>query len=106
MIKRLKWILVGLLLVVLVGIIVGSHFITDYMWFTNLGYANLLTTRLVWEWGLRLGAWLGFTLVLAINLFIMRPVFKQALLHFSNSDHGLEKKHLTWGTVLLSLVWV
>lgn len=103
MIKRLKWILVGLLLVVLVGIIVGSHFITDYMWFTNLGYANLLTTRLVWEWGLRLGAWLGFTLVLAINLFIMRPVFKQALLHFSNSDHGLEKKHLTWGTVLLSL---
>lgn len=37
MIKRLKWILVGLLLVVLVGIIVGSHFITDYMWFTNLG---------------------------------------------------------------------
>lgn len=104
MIKRLKWILLALLLAVFAVLIAGSHFFTDLMWFNALGYPNLFTTRFAWEWGLRIGAWLGLSLFLLINLFVMRPVIRHALMRFPQVGTKFQNKHFVLGAVLLSLV--
>lgn len=96
MIKRLKWILLALLLAVFAVLIAGSHFFTDLMWFNALGYPNLFTTRFAWEWGLRIGAWLGLSLFLLINLFVMRPVIRHALMRFPRWVPNFKISTLFW----------
>lgn len=102
--KRTIWISIGLFVVLLVGIIVGSHLITEIMWFRALGYAKLFFTRLSWEWAVKIAAWLGLSLFLFINLMVVKPMMKRLLVRFQNLGQNVKDKHLVIVTALTSLL--
>lgn len=104
MVRWLKWAVLVLLVAVISLAIAGSHFLTDWLWFKSLGYPKLLITRLGWEWGLRIGSWLCFSLILFINLWMMKSVVKQALWRFYRLNQFITGKHLILAASLISIV--
>ncbi len=104
MLKRLKWIVLGILLVFLVIIIAASRFLTDLMWFDSLGFTNLFTTRLLWEWGVRLTTWLALSLVLWINLLFVKKAMEKTAIRFPQIKAYFTGKRLTWILIIASLV--
>ncbi len=102
--RRTIWIVIGLFAVILLGIIAGSHFITELMWFKALGYSKLFITRLSWEWAVKIAAWLGLSLFLFINLMIVKPMMKGLFVRFQQSGKTVKDKHLVIISVLVSLL--
>lgn len=60
--------------VAVIGLVVaGATFLTDLLWFDNLGLSSVFWTRLGWEWAIRIGVGVVFALMVLINLFFSRP---------------------------------
>ncbi len=93
----------GLILLILIGIIITSHFITELMWFNSLGYSDLITTRLTWEWGVKVGVWLVATLFLFINLMFTRIAVKKLFNRFPPLGSWIKDKYIILVVVLGSL---
>ena len=104
MVGRLKWVLLGLLVAAVVLVVAGSRLFTDWLWFRSLGYAALFTTRLTWIWGVRVGVWLCFSLILFINLWIVQKAARQALWRFYSLGQYLTGRRLLLAALLLSVI--
>lgn len=105
MANRLKWFVVMLLAAAVIAAAAGSRFFTDWLWFESLGYAGLFTGRLMWLWGLRVGSWLCFALVMFINLLIVKPAVQQALWRFYTIGQRVKARHLTLTAFLISIIF-
>ncbi|CEP68639.1 Uncharacterised protein family UPF0182 [Moorella glycerini] len=60
-----------LLIIIFAGLgiaFLGSHFLADWYWFGEVGYRQVLITRLLSDWGLRLGVISFFFLFFYLNL--------------------------------------
>jgi len=66
---RLKIILVIIIFSFLGLLYFGSHFLADWYWFNEVGYLQVLITRLLADWSLRLGVIVFFFLFFYLNLF-------------------------------------
>ncbi|OIQ09400.1 hypothetical protein MOOR_11650 [Moorella thermoacetica] len=62
------------LLIIIPGFLVaaylGSHFLTDWYWFAEVGYRQVFLTRLLSEVGIRLGTIAFFFLFFYLNLLV------------------------------------
>src|SRR5690554_1750972 len=105
MANSLKWFVVMLLAAAVIAAAAGSRFFTDWLWFESLGYAGLFTGRLMWLWGLRVGSWLCFALVMFINLLIVKPAVQQALWRFYTIGQRVKARHLTLTAFLISIIF-
>lgn len=104
MLRKIGWMIIVVLVLLLIGIIVASHFITDWLWFDGLGYINLFLTHLGWEWGVRLVTWFGLSVFLFLNLMVVKRVIKQVFIRYPQIGQYLKPKHIVWIAVLASLV--
>lgn len=102
MVRRLMWIVLGLLAAALIAAAAGSRFYTDWLWFNALGYNDLFTRSLAWLWGVRAGSWLFFSLVLSVNLWVMKPAVKQALMRFYHLGWRIKDWYLMAAACLAS----
>jgi uncharacterized membrane protein (UPF0182 family) len=66
--KKISWILLGLVFLLISLIRLASGIYLDLLWYEQLGYGAVFTTILSSYWGIRLLAWLFFSIFLFINL--------------------------------------
>ncbi|WP_406678536.1 UPF0182 family protein [Neomoorella carbonis] len=65
---RIRLILLIIIFVSLAIVFLGSHFLADWYWFGEVGYRQVLITRLLSDWTLRLGVLSFFFLFFYLNL--------------------------------------
>lgn len=66
---RALWFFAFLLLILVFW---GTALYTDWLWFNNLGFAEVFLTIFMTRWFVRLAAWLVFFLFLFLNLLFLR----------------------------------
>ncbi len=104
-----------LLIVILGGLgvtFLGSHFLADWYWFEVTGYRQVLITRLLSDWGLRLAVILSFFLFFFLNLLFTSRGLKLAPSQPRESwtfkeylvDRFVTRRRLSFTFFVLSLV--
>ncbi len=94
MIQKLLGALIVVLLLLGLLVVSGAHFFMDWWWFESLDLSQMLLNRLLWEWGLRVAAWIGLSGLLFANLLWARPVLAQALWRFPQIQQYIKQRHL------------
>jgi uncharacterized membrane protein (UPF0182 family) len=113
--KLMKYIVPALLFLFIMLISLGSRLYIDWIWFAEQGLTSVIATVLSSFWGIRLAAWLLFSLFFFINLSFTQKALldmpnlalRQALMNTS-AGNLLTKSRLRTVFLLISLIipWI
>lgn len=111
------WIILVIVVAIVAAIIGGANFITDVLWYSQLGYGAVIWTTIAMKTGL----WIMFALLVGLVGFLSahlaiasRPADAQGRSYITDGDVLTEKKSFTsktahrvafWGSVLVGAVF-
>lgn len=64
--RKWLWILLGVIVVAVVAVIFSAYFVTEVMWYTQLGYGSVIWTT----WAMKIGLWVAYALVMGVIAYI------------------------------------
>lgn len=88
-----RWTVLGVLAAFIVVLLASARLITDWLWFSQLGYGTLWVRPILWRLGVGGVSGLFVALFLAVNLWLTGGRLRQALLH-------LQERVPQWGGML------
>lgn len=103
-----RLLVIAAVVLVVGGIILAltTDFYTDWLWFEQIGYVSVFWTVFTWQWGVRLGFGLVFTVFLFFNLLVTRQAIRQALFRWQQQIEIPWFLHSRWIISVFLLVSV
>ncbi|MGE5598831.1 MAG: UPF0182 family protein, partial [Bacteroidota bacterium] len=104
--RRLVYLIIGLVVLALVAVVAGAGFLTDWLWFKSLGAAAVFWTGFLTGWAVRLTAFgLTFLFFLANFALALRAFTRLRRPEEDVLDRlGLEKAALSWLNIAASAI--
>lgn len=100
-----RWTLLGVVVITVAVLAASARLVTDWLWFSHLGYETLWIRPFLWRLGVGAASGIAVALFIAANLWLTGGRLREALLHLQDRSPQFSRvRWLNHSIFLMSLV--